>query len=216
MQTPKGVVIDESEQGSREWLAARAPIFTASEVWKLMCKQKNGTPYAARKDYITEIALSRITGEAPQSYSSSDMAEGTAREPVARFAYEIATGKDVETTGLWHNDIYGASPDGLVGDDGGVELKNPKPATHYKTLQTEKVPETYYWQVMQNLLVTNRNWWEYVSYHPSFPEHAQMFRKRFNRIDVAEDLAKLEKELVIANAEVEELVKSINNYRGQS
>ena len=213
MQIPNGITIDESEQGSEGWLLIRAPLFTASEAWKLMCVQKNGKPYAVRQDYITEIALARITGEAPQSFSSADMAEGTAREPVARLAYEFDQGVAVETTGLWHNDIYGASPDGIVGDDGGVELKNPKPATHYKTLETGEIPDTYYWQVLQNLLATGREWWDYVSYHPKFTEETQLFIKRINRADVVDDLERLKTELSKANAEVEQKMAFITEYK---
>lgn len=209
------VTIDLSEQGSDEWKTARLGKFTASRAADLMLRAKNGKPYASRKDYITQIALERVTGELPESFTSAAMQEGIERERTAALAYSFATGYETEQTGLWINGYYGASPDDLVvGQNGGVEYKNPKAATHYTTLRTGDIPEYYYWQILQNLLVTGRDWWDYVSYHPAFPMNSQLFIKRIERTEVATDLQALADELALANTEVEREVKYINEYKG--
>ena len=211
------IVVDTSEQGSEEWLKARLGLFTASKAGDLMKRQRNGQPYATRQAYITEIALARITGEGTEMFTSADMQEGIDRERTAALAYQFHTGNDTEQTGLWHNEIYGASPDDLiVGQNGGVEYKNPRATTHYQTLRTKEIPEHYYWQILQNLLVTGRDFWDYVSFHPLFPPDAQLFIKRIERNSVIEDLDQLEHELAEANAEVEAQIEYVKNYRGQS
>lgn len=205
--------ISTAEQGSDEWHAARIGKFTASRAADLMKTQKNGKPYASRGDYITEIVLERVTGEREDFNPSAAMLEGVERERTAALAYSFATGNETEQTGFWYFDFYGASPDDLVGDNGGVEYKNPKAATHLKTLKTGEVPEHYYWQVLQNLLVTGRDWWDYVSFHPAFPPTSQLFIKRINRADVTDDIERLKTELSKANAEVEQEMAFITEYK---
>lgn len=208
------VRINNAEQGSEEWHRARAGVFTASRAGDLMARQKNGKPYASRKDYITQIALERVTGELPEQITSAAMQEGIEREKQSKLAYEFKTGRELEDTGLWYADFFGASPDALiVGENGGVEFKNPKSSTHYKTLKTGIVPETYYWQVLQNLLVTGKDFWDYVSYHPSFPLNSQLFIKTIKREDVKDDIANLVLELSKANEEANEEVTFINEYK---
>lgn len=214
MQIPNNVIVDTSEQGSEEWLKARLGIFTASRAGDLMKTQRNGKPYAARANYITEIALERITQELPESFTTADMQEGIDRERTAALAYSFETGNETEQTGLWIKGFYGASPDDLiVGQNGGVEYKNPKAGTHKETLETQTIPEHYYWQVLQCMLVTGADFWDYNSYHPKFPENAQLFTQRINREDVIDDLNRLEVELYKANEEAEQIVEFIRNYK---
>jgi len=209
------VKIDTSEQGSEGWLEARLGKFTASRAADLMLRQKNGKPYASRKDYITQIALERITSELPEQIISQAMTEGKEREAQSKLAYEFATGRELEDTGLWHTDTYGASPDALVvGEDGGVEFKNPKSSTHYTTLRTGNIPEYYYWQILQNMLVTGRSYWDYVSYHPAFPVNSQLFIKRLTISEVSEDIKRLEQVLQVAEHEVQAEMNFIKEYKG--
>lgn len=205
--------IGTGEQGSDEWKQARMGKFTASRAADLMKTQKNGKPYATRADYITEIVLERVTGEREDFNPSQAMIEGVERERTAALAYSFATGNETEQTGFWHYDFYGASPDDLVGEHGGVEYKNPKAATHLRTLKTGEVPEHYYWQVLQNLLVTGRDWWDYVSFHPAFPADSQLYIQRIERAEVLDDLERLKTELSKANAEVEAEIEFIKNYK---
>lgn len=215
MQIPSNVVIDDSEQGSEAWHEARLGVFTASRAGDLMKKQKNGKPYATRGNYITEIALERLTHELPESFTSADMQEGIERERTAALAYSFATGNETEQTGLWIKGYYGASPDDLiVGQQGGVEYKNPRAGTHKDTLESQTIPEHYYWQVLQNILVTGAEFWDYVSYHPKFPENAQLYIQRIERLNVEHDLRQLEEALAEANAEAESIVQFIKTYKG--
>lgn len=215
MNVNTGVSISTAEQGSEQWLRDRCGLFTASRAGDLMKKQRNGSPYATRKNYITEIALERLTQELPENFTSADMQEGIDRERTAALAYSFATGNETEQTGLWIKDYYGASPDDLIiGQNGGVEYKNPRANTHKETLETGEIPEHYYWQVLQNILVTGADFWDYVSYHPAFPPNAQLFVKRIQRINVLDDLHELENELAQANAEADQVVAFIESYRG--
>jgi predicted phage-related endonuclease len=216
MKPSKGFEIDQSEQGSDSWKLSRLGKFTASRAGDLMKQQKNGKPYATRKNYITEIALERITGTIPENVESEAMREGKERERTAALAYSFATGNETEQTGFWHNEYYGASPDDLiVGQDGGVEYKNPQAATHYQTLMDKKIPEHYYWQIIQCMLVTRASFWDYVSFQPDFPENAQLYIQRVEAKDVQKDIENLIVELNKANQEAIELVFEINNYKGE-
>lgn len=214
MRTPNGVTIDLSEQGSDEWKQARLGKFTASRTGDLMAVGKNGQPLAARKDYVTEIALECLTGELEEFYKTSAMIEGTERERTAALAYSFATGNETEQTGFWHTDKYGASPDDLIiGQNGGVEYKNPKASTHYITITKQEIPPYYYWQILMCLVVTGRDFWDYVSFHPKFPESAQLFIKRIYRTEVVKDLLKLETELEKAEQEVQEIINQVKSYK---
>lgn len=120
---------------------------------------------------------------------------GTDNEPVARLRYELETGNDVEECGFFaHPDIMaGASPDGLVNDDGLLEIKCPNSATHIETLRKRKVPSQYYWQVQGQMWMTGRQWCDFVSFDPRLPENAQYIRIRMDRDDKA--IAELEEEV---------------------
>jgi hypothetical protein len=211
----QSITINKAEQGTPEWLQARLGKFTASRAGDLMKKQRNGQAYAARKNYITELALERLTGKSKEVMQTEAMLNGIESERVAALAYSFHTGYQTEQTGLWHNDIYGASPDDLVEVDGGVEYKNPMPATHKETLETQEIPEHYYWQIIQCLLVTDRDWWDYVSHCSDFPVNAQLFIKRVERENVEQDIEALRAEILKANQEVEDQVDFIKNYKEQ-
>lgn len=214
MQLPSNVTIDTSEQGTDEWKKSRLGVFTASRAGDLMKRQRNGCAYASRKDYIIEVTLERLTGEYEDKGTSAYMQEGVERERTASLAYEFATGNQTEQVGFISAGFYGASPDDLiVGQQGGVEYKNPKAATHYNTLKTGEIPEHYYWQILQNILVTGADFWDYVSFHPVFPVSSQLFIKRVNREDVSDDLEKLKTELSKANDEVEQEIAFIKTYK---
>lgn len=213
-----GITIDLSEQGSPDWLKARVGLPTASKAGAIMMRQRNGQPYATRKNYITELALERTTGQPTEFTQSEAMRNGTEMERTAALAYEFATGNETQQTGFWHSDSYGASPDDLiVGQNGGVEYKNPLASTHYQTLQDGIIPEYYYWQIIQCMYVTGAEFWDYVSHCADFPPNAQLFIKRVNASEgkVKEDLELLHKELIQVNKEVEEQVNYIKNYKGE-
>ena len=204
--------ISKAPQGSDEWFQIRLGKLTASRAGDLMLRTKAGKPYATRKNYITELALQRITGQIPEQKDSQAMEYGREMEATARLAYEFKTGKTVEETGFWYEGNIGASPDGIT-ETSGVEIKNPLPATHAQTLKEHKIPEYYYWQVLQNLLVTGKDSWDYVSHRADFPPNASLYIETVHRSEVEKDLTKLAEELQKANQEIEKEVEFIKNYK---
>ena len=174
------------EQGTPEWFAARLGIATASRYKDIMAR----TP-APRNNYMAELVAERLTGEREESYKSSDMQWGNDYESVARLTYKLNnTDKKVRECGIFlHEKIAcGASPDGLVDDDGTIEIKCPKTATHIQTLKSGKLPTQYYWQVQGQLWVTGRKWCDFISYDPRLPENASYIYIRVERDDVKIEL----------------------------
>lgn len=171
------------EQRSEEWFAARLGKVTASRVADVMAKTRSGYG-ASRKNYMMELLCERLTGAKQDGYVSGPMLRGIELEPVARSAYEIDTGNMVEECGLVaHPDIpmFGASPDGLVGDDGLLEIKCPNTAQHVEFLRTG-VPDTrYQWQMLAQMVCTGREWCDFVSYDDRLPEPLAYRCVRFER-----------------------------------
>jgi putative phage-type endonuclease len=168
------------EQRSTEWFEARMGCVTASRTADVMAKTKSG--YAAsRANYMAELICERLTGERQGGFSSAAMQWGTETEPQARMAYEIMTGATVVETGfVLHPEIagFGASPDGLIGEDGLIEIKCPNTATHIETLLNDKVPGKYITQMHVQMLCTGRAWCDFVSFDPRLPVDMQMFVRR--------------------------------------
>jgi putative phage-type endonuclease len=171
------------EQRTEEWFEARMGCVTASRTADVMAKTKSG--YAAsRANYMAELICERLTGERQGGFSSAAMQWGTETEPQARMAYEIITGATVVETGfVLHPEIagFGASPDGLIGDDGLIEIKCPNTATHIDTLLADKVPTKYIIQMHVQMLCTGRAWCDFVSFDPRLPIDLHMFIKRVER-----------------------------------
>ena len=168
------------EQRSDEWFAARLGKVTASRVADVIAKTKTG-PSASRENYATQLVLERLTNKQAESYTNAAMQWGTETEPMARQAYELKRGLFVNETGFVDHptiEMSGASPDGLVGTDGLIEVKCPNSATHMETMLTQKVPAKYIPQMMWQMACTGRNWCDFVSYDPRFPENLQIFIER--------------------------------------
>jgi putative phage-type endonuclease len=168
------------EQRSDEWFAARLGKVTASRVADVIAKTKTG-PSASRENYATQLVLERLTNKQAESYTNAAMQWGTDTEPMARQAYELKRGLFVNETGFVDHptiEMSGASPDGLVGTDGLIEVKCPNSATHMETMLTQKVPAKYIPQMMWQMACTGRNWCDFVSYDPRFPENLQIFIER--------------------------------------
>lgn len=170
-------------QGSPEWFAARCSKVTASKIADVMSKVKTGES-AGRRNYRAQLMCERLTGQVAESYSNAAMQWGTDTEPQARAAYEFYTGLEVTEVGFVdHPSIEntGASPDGLVGDDGMVEIKCPNTATHLETLLGGKVPSKYFDQMQWQMECAGRQWCDFVSFDPRLPEAMQMFVQRVER-----------------------------------
>jgi putative phage-type endonuclease len=200
----------EIEQRTEEWFAARLGKVTASRVADLVGKTKTG--YSATRDnYMAQLVVERLTQTKAESYTNAAMQWGTDQEPFARAAYEAAQGVMVEEVGFVpHPTIEwaGASPDGLVGEDGLVEIKCPNTATMIETLLSQKVPGKYFIQMQFQLACTGRKWCDYVAFDPRMPAKAQMFVRRVDRDD--EYIAHLEEEIAKFLVEVESQVQKLN------
>lgn len=196
-------------QGSPEWLALRCGRVTASRMADLMAKTKTGYG-ASRANYMAELIAERLTGQPTERFTNEAMRWGSDNEPKARMAYEFMTGNDVVEVGFIPHpsiDMTGASPDGLVGDDGMVEIKAPNTSTHIDTLLSGTVPQKYVLQVSWQMACTGRTWADFVSYDPRLPVSMQLFIKRVPRDDAL--IADMEKEVRAFLTEVDEKVAAL-------
>ncbi len=170
-----------SIQGTPEWLAERAGKVTASMVSAVLAKPET----AGYRDYQAQLVAEILTGKPQGSdYTNAAMAFGTEMEPLARSAYEAETGFSVDEVGFCQHPTIeraGASPDGLVGNSGLVEIKCPKVATHLAYLIAGVVPATYKNQMMWQMACSGRDWCDFASFRPDLPEHLQLFIIRFKR-----------------------------------
>ena len=168
------------EQGTPEWFAARLGNVTASRVADVIAKTKSGYS-ASRDNYMAQLICERMTNTVAESYSNAAMQWGTETEPLARAAYESFADVLVDQIGyVPHPTIEraGASPDGLVGLFGLIEIKCPNTATHIDTLISEQVPSKYITQMQWQMACTARAWCDFVSFDPRLPNGLQMFVKR--------------------------------------
>lgn len=154
------------EQGSDAWLQSRLGRPTASNFGKLITP--TGKASTSAEAYINELIAQRITGEIPEFFKSEAMQRGNDLEASAKALYEFAMDVEVVEVGLCLHDEFecGASPDGLVGDDGGLEIKCPLPHTHVSYLRDGNMPSKYIPQVQGCLWITEREWWDFMSYNP--------------------------------------------------
>ena len=168
----------EIQQGTPEWHKARLGCLTASKA-NDACAGKTTATY---QNYLWKLVAERETGVVEDSFVSEDMERGNEMEPVARAAYEIHTGQFVTQTGFWlHPEIewFGASPDGLVGDEGLLEIKSPRTSTHLRYRSDGEVPAKYKRQMTCQLLCTGRKWVDFVSFDNRVRESKQLFVVRF-------------------------------------
>lgn len=184
------------QQGTAEWRLARIGKATASRFADIMASGRNGLEAATRRRYRAELVAERLTGApASSGFDSYAMQVGREREPVARAEFEARTGLFVRESGfIEHPDLLaGASPDGLIGDDSGVEIKCPQPLTHceYIDLPEGACPQEYVWQVQGCMWITERKSWFFVSFNPDFPENLRLVVRKVYRDE--ERIAELEK-----------------------
>lgn len=180
------MIITDIAQGTEEWRQMRLGKVTASRVADIIARTKTGYS-ASRANYLTELVLERVTGIPADRFQSEAMRQGTELEPLARATYEFETDSVVEQIAFaTHPDIpmSGASPDGLVGEDGLIEIKCPQPAAHLDVLLTDTVPAKYITQMMWQMAVLGRQWCDFVSFNPSFPASCRVYIKRVHRNDL--------------------------------
>ena len=157
----------ECEQGSQEWLAARLGVPSASQFSKIVTGK--GGKSTQLEAYINQLVAEELTGETTLVYVNEHMKRGTELEPDARELYEALTGQSVEEVGFCLHDTVnaGCSPDGLVGEEGGLEIKCAAPATHVEWVKAGALPAKHLQQIMGCLWITGRKWWDFMSYHPT-------------------------------------------------
>jgi putative phage-type endonuclease len=173
------------EQGSPEWFAARAGKVTASRVNDVLAKVKTGES-ASRKNYRADLVVERLTGAKTEGFTNAAIQWGIDTEPQARAAYEVRTGNFVEQIAFVdHASIpnFGCSPDGLVGEDGLIEIKCPNTATHLDYIEADAPPKNYYTQMQAQMACTGRQWCDFVSFDPRLPDGLQLLVVRVNRDD---------------------------------
>lgn len=203
--------MSDREQGSADWFAARLGKVTASRVSDVVAKTKSGWS-ASRANYMAQLVAERLTGQPQESYSNAAMQWGIEQEPLARAAYEFRT--DATVTPAWFIDhpkiaMSGASPDGLIGDVGLVEIKCPNTATHIETLIGKNTPDKYLAQMQWQMACTGAKWCDFVSFDPRLPESMRLFVSRVHRDD--ERIKELEKEVLAFLAELDAKVKTLTD-----
>jgi putative phage-type endonuclease len=201
-------------QGSEEWHALRCGRVTASRVADVVAKTKSGWG-ASRANYAAELIAERLTGEPAERFTNAAMQWGTDHEPDARAAYEFFRDAAVVEIGFVDHPsiaMTGASPDGLVGEDGLVEIKCPNTATHLDTLLSQTVPAKYVTQMLWQMACTGRKWCDFVSFDPRLPESMSMFVKRVERDD--KRIAELETEVAAFLEEISANIEQLNSLYG--
>ena len=198
------------EQGSIEWHQQRLGKVTASRIADLMATTKTG-PSASRANYAAELVVARLTGVIPESYSNDAMKWGTEQEPFARATYEVLRGVMVEEAGFIDHPtvvMSGASPDGLVGDRGMLEIKCPQTNTAIEFLLSGKISQKYLYQMQWQMECCKREWCDFVSFDPRLPKHLRVKIIRVLRDDTL--ILKLTDEINKFNFEVDEVVAKLN------
>lgn len=197
-------------QRSPEWFAARCGSLGASQLADALAKTKSGWG-ASRANLRAKLVVERLTGQQEESFTSAAMQWGVEKEEEARIAYSFLTGRNVVEVGLYkHPTIIGthASPDGLVDDDGCIEIKCPNSATHIETLKSNLVAHKYLLQMQWQMACADRQWCDFVSFDPRMPDHLMLYIQRVQRDD--DMLATLESEVRAFLAEVDEDVKALS------
>ena len=162
-------VIDH-EQGTQEWLQSRLGCPSGSGFDRLITSSGKASTQA--DGYINQLIAELLTGETTEVKVTEWMQRGTDLEPFARNFYELMSGNEVQEVGFCKHDEpmeCGVSPDGLIGTDGGLEIKCPTPATHIAYLRAGVLPSKYKQQVQGCMWVTGRDWWDFMSYHERMP-----------------------------------------------
>lgn len=203
------------EQGTPEWQAFRAGVFTASRSGDLMKKGKHGAPSMSRANLITALAVERVTKATEPTFLNDAMVRGQDLEEEAANTYALETGQAVEVVGFCQLEDdtglplqIGTSPDRFVGTDGVVEIKCPAAAAkHLNAIRHGSHAKEYRWQCVHHLMVTGRKWCDVVSFDPRFPPRSQLAIVRMERDEEA--ISQLRDAIEAAEAEIQEIVREL-------
>lgn len=200
-------------QGSDGWFAARLGCVTASRLADVVAKTKTGES-ASRGTYRAELVAERLTGKRAEGFSNAAMTWGTNCEPLARAAYEAHKGVFVVEVGMVRHPVIlmtGASPDGLVGLDGVLEIKCPDTKTHIETVLSGRAPPKYVSQMQWQMACSGRDWCDFVSFDPRMPDDMQIFIVRVERD--ASLIASYEAEVIKFLGEVDSTIAQLNAWK---
>lgn len=187
------MIFHDVQQNTDEWQELRRGKATSSNFACIMANEDKAFGDPAKR-YALQLALEIETGrKAEYSFSNTHMERGHEQEPIARMLYEDMYFVDVSNGGFFDWGDYGDSPDGLVGEDGGVEIKSVIASTHYATLQRKSFDPAYTWQLIGHLDCTGREWFDFVSYCSDFPEDKQLIVHRLYRHDYLDEIERLRK-----------------------
>ena len=200
------IQIIDCEQGTPEWFAARAGIPTASEFHTVLAVGPKGGKSATRVAYLNKLAGEILTGEPMPSYSNDDMERGKIMEAEARDLYAFMHDVEPLRVGFIRNGSKGASPDSLIDEKGGLEIKSAAAHIQIARILADELPSEHKAQVMGSMWVAEREWWDFCSYCPKLP----LFVKRVYRDE--DYIAKLAREVDLFNTELQQTVDYIRRY----
>jgi len=200
-------------QRTEDWFGERLGKVTASRVADVLAKTKSG-PSTSRANYAAELVAERLTGRRAEGFTSAAMQRGTDLEPLAREAYSFVSGNVVVETGFVPHPVIemtGASPDGLIGDDGLVEIKCCAAARHIAVLKGDPAEDRYVKQMLWQMACTGRQWCDLAYYNPDLPVELQLKVIRIDRDDAA--IEAMEAEVTAFLAEVAADVAYLQNLK---
>lgn len=197
--------IHNVEQGSAEWHSLRIGKITASRFSDVLASGRGGGPSKTRQSYLMDLCAERLTGQSAQQFQSEYMTWGTENEPFARGRYELESDVTVEQVGFVElTDHIGCSPDGLVGNDGLLEIKCPKTTTQIQRWLDGCVPSEYVAQIQGQMWVCGREWTDFVSFDPRITNDKAFFKIRVYRDD--EFIKNLDEQVSIFIQDLESLL----------
>lgn len=212
---PQLLTETEELQRTDKWHIDRLGNVTGSMVYEVI----KGPRLAGWKNYKAQLLIERLTGNPTESFTSKPMQWGIDNEPTARLMYELNTRNEVIEVGFVKDPQgrdLGASPDGLVGDDGLVEIKCPNSSQHIESLKSGKIPPQYYAQMQCQMYVTGRQWCDYVSFDPRMPAAASIFIKRVDGDSEYIDAMLVSVDLFIKELEADvEFIKGYGKKRNE-
>lgn len=200
------IEIVDCEQGDERWFEARRGVVTASGFSTILAKGRGGGESKMRNTYKLKLAGEILTGELMDNYSNAHMERGKEMESDARDLYAFVNDAPLTRVGFVRNGPKGCSPDSLIGDDGGLEIKTALPHIQIERLLKGTLPPEHMAQVQGGMWVCERKWWDLVSYWPNLP----LFTVRVFRDE--EYIAKLSKAVDEFNVELQEIVSKIKSY----
>lgn len=198
------VEIFNMEQGTEEWFEVRKGVLTASNATAI------GNIGAGLKTYVKSLVLDMVVEEKEPHYTGPDIERGNELEPIARLKYEFDQGVKVDEVGFIRiANCYGCSPDGLVGEDGGIEIKARNNNKHLDHLLGAPIDSGTHWQIQMSLLVTSRTWWDFISYNPNFKNSLHIER-------IYKDEKKIEKLIAgikVGSGMIQEEIKKLKKLK---